>query len=156
MAGAIEELLFDVVVEGTALLHEQPGAGRAGRDLDGLATAETAHTRTVGEHLCFVYRRGVAHPDDMIGSQHEGPEPERVRGDEVEHESVGVPDHERSGARKIVGRRARRRSDDDAVAEHLAAPRPRPLVDEPQHTLRAHPGEHYVVDGRPALAVPPG
>src|ERR1019366_9115809 len=107
------------------LLHEQSGAGRAGRDLDGLATTETTHTRTVGEHLCFVYWRGVAHPDDVIGSQHEGPEPERVRGDEVEHEGVGVPDHEWSGARKVVGRRARRRSDDHAVAEHLADPRAR-------------------------------
>src|ERR1019366_2045653 len=60
------------------------------------------------------------------------------------------------GARKIVGRRARRRSDNHAVAEHLADPRARHFVDEPQHTLRAHPGEHYVIDGHLALAVPPG
>ena len=40
MARAIEELLFDVVVERAALAHQQPRASAAGGDLDGLAAAE--------------------------------------------------------------------------------------------------------------------
>ena len=108
MTRAVEQLLFDVVVERATLADQQSCAHLAGRDLDGFSAAQAAHLGTVGEHLGFVFGREVAHSDDVVGAQHERPKPERVGSDEVEHQRVGVPDHARPGARQVVGGRTGR------------------------------------------------
>ena len=73
----------------------------------------------VDDDLGLLQRRHVARADHVVRAQDHRPEPERVRGDEVEHEHAGVPLHDRAVAREVVGRGAGRRGDDEAVAEHL-------------------------------------
>src|SRR5674476_892400 len=150
---AVEELLLDVLVEGPFGAHHEARQLRARGDVHGVAAAQAPHDVAVHDDLGLLERRDVAGADHVIWPQDDRPEPQRVRGDEVEHEDPRVPLDDGPATRQVVGGGPGGRGDDEPVAEHAAHGDPGDLVLELQHVPRGDPAEDDVVDGREAPAV---